>query len=440
MNLSIIGTGYVGLVTGACFAQVGNKVICVDIDEQKIKNLQEGIIPIYEPGLENMVKENYAKKNLEFSTNIEHALQNSDICFIAVGTPQDEDGSADLRYVLEVAKSIASFMTHEMIVVDKSTVPVGTARVVAKTINEGLAKRGANIAFDVASNPEFLKEGAAISDFMNPDRVVVGADRQETLDLMHELYKPFIQRTDNFITMSLESAEMTKYASNAMLATKISFINEMANICERVGANINEVRIGIGSDTRIGYGFIYPGCGYGGSCFPKDVQALIKSSKDNDYTPRILEAVEAVNFDQKRSILKKITAHFGEDLSDKTFALWGLSFKPQTDDMREATSIVLVRELAKKNANIHAYDKVAKKEAMRHFSDLDVKYFDDKYDALRGADALILVTEWQEFKSVDFVYMQELLKQNVIFDGRNQYSIARLEKMGYKIYQIGVRA
>ncbi|MCK4441685.1 MAG: UDP-glucose/GDP-mannose dehydrogenase family protein, partial [Sulfurovaceae bacterium] len=367
MKISVIGTGYVGLVSGTCFAEMGNDVICVDIDEKKVNSLKEGIVPIYEPGLERMVLENYKKGTLNFTTNIKDALDNSNICFIAVGTPMGEDGSADLQYVLTVAKSIGQNMKHHMFVVDKSTVPVGTADKVGETIQNELDKRKSDLIFDIISNPEFLKEGDAISDFMKPDRVVVGANSQEAIDIMRELYAPFTRSHDRFISMDIRSAEMTKYTANAMLATKISFMNEISNICERVGADINQVRHGIGSDSRIGYSFIYPGCGYGGSCFPKDVQALAKTAKDYGYTPKILDAVEDVNYAQKRVISDKVIKRFGENLEGKTFAIWGLAFKPETDDMREASSITVINELTKRGAKIKAYDPKARKEAETYY-------------------------------------------------------------------------
>lgn len=440
MKISVIGTGYVGLVSGVCFAQMGNKVTCVDIDANKIERLKQGIIPIYEPGLEDLTLENYKKGTLNFTTDISHAIENTNISFIAVGTPMGEDGSADLQYVLAVAASIGKYMQHYMVVVDKSTVPVGTAEKVRATIQAELDKRGVNIEFDVVSNPEFLKEGAAINDFMHPDRVVIGADSERSLDVMRELYAPFMKNHDRFIGMDIKSAEMTKYAANAMLATKISFMNEMSQICERVGADINKVRNGIGSDSRIGYSFIYPGCGYGGSCFPKDVQALAKTAKDFGYMPRILEAVEAVNYDQKKVISNKVIKKFGEDLSGRTFGMWGLSFKPETDDMREASSITIINELTSRGAKIVAYDPKAIHEAQKHYlkDNANVSYVESKYEALKGADALILVTEWQEFRSPDFDEMKKLLKEPVFFDGRNQFNKEKMAKYGFEYFQIGV--
>ena len=440
MKISVIGTGYVGLVSGVCFAQMGNKVTCVDIDEKKIEKLRQGIIPIYEPGLEDMTLENYEKGTLKFTTDAGDAIANSLISFIAVGTPMGQDGSADLQYVLAVAKKIGESMQDYIVIVDKSTVPVGTADKVRAAIQAELDKRGVSIPFDVVSNPEFLKEGAAINDFMHPDRVVIGSDSEKALDIMRELYAPFMKNHDRFIAMDIKSAEMTKYAANAMLATKISFMNEMSQICERVGADINKVRNGIGSDSRIGYSFIYPGCGYGGSCFPKDVQALAKTAKDNGYTPRILDAVEEVNYAQKKVISDKVIKRFGENLDGKTFAVWGLSFKPETDDMREASSITIINELTRRGAKIVAYDPKARHEAESFYlkGNDNVSYVDAKYDALKDADAMILVTEWQEFRSPDFDEMKRLLKNSIFFDGRNQFSKEKMNKEGFEYFQIGV--
>lgn len=442
MKISVIGTGYVGLVSGTCFAQMGNSVTCVDIDESKIEKLKQGIIPIYEPGLEDMVIENYEKGTLNFTTDVKSAIENSLITFIAVGTPMGEDGSADLQYVLAVAKSIGQNMQEYIVVVDKSTVPVGTADKVKETIQAELDLRGLNINFDVVSNPEFLKEGAAIEDFMKPDRVVVGADNDKAMKIMHDLYAPFMKTRDRFISMDIKSAEMTKYAANAMLATKISFMNEISNICERVGADVNKVRNGIGSDSRIGYSFIYPGCGYGGSCFPKDVQALAKTSKDFGYTPRILDAVEAVNYDQKTVISDKVVKRFGENLEGKTFAVWGLAFKPETDDMREASSITIINELTKRGAKVVTYDPKARHEAESYYlkDNVNVSYVNRKYEALLDADALILITEWQEFRSPDFDEIKKLLKNAIFFDGRNQFAKERMADMGFEYIQIGVSA
>ncbi len=441
MKISVIGTGYVGLVSGVCFAQMGNSVTCVDIDANKIESLKQGVIPIYEPGLEDMTLENYKKGTLHFTTNAQEAIANSLISFIAVGTPMGEDGSADLQYVLAVAKTIGASMQEYMVVVDKSTVPVGTADKVRTTIQAELDKRGVDIKFDVVSNPEFLKEGAAIEDFMKPDRVVIGAESERAMDVMRDLYAPFMKHHDRFIAMDIKSAEMTKYAANAMLATKISFMNEMSQICERVGADINKVRNGIGSDSRIGYSFIYPGCGYGGSCFPKDVQALAKTAKDFGYIPKILDAVEEVNYAQKKVISDKVIARFGENLEGKTFGVWGLSFKPETDDMREASSITIINELTSRGAKVVAYDPKARHEAESFYlkDNADVSYVDAKYDALKGSDALILVTEWQEFRSPDFTEMKKLLKNPIFFDGRNQFSKEKMAEYGFEYFQIGVQ-
>ena len=440
MKISVIGTGYVGLVSGACFAEMGNDVICVDIDVQKVESLKQGDIPIYEVGLEQMVLENYKKKTLYFTTDIKEALYNSSTCFIAVGTPMGEDGSADLQYVLAVAKSIGENMKSHMYVIDKSTVPIGTADRVREVIQEELDTRNSDLTFDVISNPEFLKEGAAIEDFMKPDRIVIGANSTGAIDIMRELYAPFTRSHDRFISMDIRSAEMTKYAANAMLATKISFMNEIANICERVGADVNQVRNGIGSDSRIGYSFIYPGCGYGGSCFPKDVQALANIAKENDYIPKILDAVEEVNYLQKRVISDKVIKRFGENLNGRVFAIWGLAFKPETDDMREATSIVVINELTKRGAKIKAYDPKAREEAENFYlkDNKSIEYVDSKYATLLNSDALLLLTECKEFRSPDFDEISKQLKNTIIFDGRNQYNTKKLEENGFEYYQIGV--
>jgi UDPglucose 6-dehydrogenase len=438
MKLTVIGSGYVGLVSGACFAEMGNQVTCIDIDAQKIKNLKQGIIPIYEPGLESLVLENIKKNNLHFSTKLEEGLKQAEIVFIAVGTPMGADGSADLKYVLSVAKEIGQKMQTSLVVVDKSTVPVGTADKVREAIQKELDLRKSSLTFDVVSNPEFLKEGAAIEDFMKPDRVVIGANQEASLQKMKELYGPFLRNNDRFVGMDIRSAEMTKYAANAMLATKISFMNEMANICERVGADVNHVRTGIGSDKRIGYSFIYPGCGYGGSCFPKDVKALTRLAKDVDYKASLIEAVEQVNDAQKLVIANKVTSRFGENLKGKSFAIWGLSFKPGTDDMREAPSIYTIKYLMERGAKINAYDPKAVKEAKEFYlKNLDVNYCSNKYEALEVADALILLTEWKEFCIPDFDKIKTLLKQPIIFDGRNQYNTFRLQVKGFEYHQIG---
>ncbi len=440
MKITVIGTGYVGLVSGTCFAEMGNTVCCIDVDQKKIEGLKKGIIPIYEPGLEAMVLRNTANGNLTFSTDLASKLHDTDIAFIAVGTPMGEDGSADLKYVLQVAQTIGDHMTRPLLVVDKSTVPVGTADQVRQTIQAALDKRGPSIDFHVLSNPEFLKEGDAIADFMKPDRVVIGGDDPEALEVMKELYAPFFRTNmDRMITMDVRSAEMTKYVANAMLATKISFMNEVANICELVGADVNKVRVGIGSDSRIGYSFIYPGCGYGGSCFPKDVKALQKTALSYGYEPQIIQAVELVNDQQKLRIAQKVVSHFGEDLSGKRFAVWGLAFKPETDDMREAPAIYIIQELVKRGASVTAFDPKAMKEAKEHYlKDMaGVSYVDQKYEAVHGADALILLTEWKTFRSPDFEQIKESLKEPVIFDGRNQYNEKVLTKMGFSYYQIG---
>lgn len=554
MHITIIGSGYVGLVAGACFAQMGNNVTCLDVDSQKIESLKQGIIPIYEPGLESMIQENVRLGTLSFTTNKAQAIGGAEVIFIAVGTPMGDDGSADLSFVRAVAEDIGAFMSHEyVVVVDKSTVPVGTAREVRSIIESSLLKRGIlassgdeklesdhsigivkglglksdntesshsiiaspnntkakqsmqtdskdkdcydfdkskssnyentesialdsresqkdilsaasyeksldstqsttkslsakstkimqTQAFDVLSNPEFLKEGVAIKDFMSPDRVVIGTDSKRALEVMKALYAPFLLKSDRLIAMGIESAEMTKYAANAMLATKISFINEMSQICERVGANINDVRQGIGSDSRIGYSFIYPGCGYGGSCFPKDVRALEKTAKDFGYTAQILSAVQAVNEAQKMLLVEKIIKHFGENLQGLCFCVWGLSFKPETDDMREASSLVLIRELIARGARIQAYDPKAYHQAkfyLKAYLD-SISFESSKYDALKNAAALVLLTEWREFRSPDFGEIAKLLEQPLIFDGRNIYQHAELESKGFTYYQIGV--
>lgn len=441
MKIAVIGTGYVGLVTGTCFAEMGNKVWCVDVDENKINKLKKGIIPIYEPGLESMVKHNFELGHLQFTTEINEALKEATICFIAVGTPMGEDGSADLQYVKAVARNIGKGMVHHMYVVDKSTVPVGTAEVVRKTIQEELNARNSDLTFDVISNPEFLKEGSAVGDCMKPDRIVIGVDNEEAGEVMRDLYSTYVRNTENFILMDIASAEMTKYTANAMLATKISFMNEISNICERVGADINKVRLGIGSDSRIGYSFIYAGCGYGGSCFPKDVQALINTSREFGYEPKILEAVEKVNHYQKQVIPTKVVSRFGENLTGKTFAVWGLAFKPDTDDMRESAAITIISELTKRGAKVVAYDPKAVNEAKTCYlkDNESVSYVESKYDALRDADALVLITEWKEFRQPDFDEIIKNLKNPVIFDGRNQYDKKKMKKLGIEYYQIGVK-
>lgn len=439
MKITVIGTGYVGLVTGTCFAEMGNRVFCIDVDQPKIAQLQQGIIPIFEPGLETMVIQNAERGTLKFSTQLKDGLQEAEIVFIAVGTPMGEDGSADLQYVLSVAEQLGKEMTHPLVVVDKSTVPIGTADKVKTTIEKAQQQRGVTIPFWLVSNPEFLKEGAAVDDFMKPDRVVVGADSEEALEAMRKLYAPFLHNRDRFISMDIRSAEMTKYAANAMLATKISFMNEIANICERVGADVNQVRIGIGSDNRIGYSFIYPGAGYGGSCFPKDVKALKKIAEEYGYNAQLISSVEEVNNAQKYVIAQKVVKRFGEDLSGKTFAVWGLAFKPGTDDMREAPAIYVINELVKRGAHIQAYDPKAMQEAQHCYLKgvQSITYCNAKYEALKNADALILLTEWKEFRSPDFEELKNQLNHPVIFDGRNQYNAFNLESLGFEYYQIG---
>ncbi len=442
MKILVVGTGYVGLVTGTCLADMGNDVWCVDVDSQKIGMLKEGKIPIYEPGLQSLVSENYGAGRLKFTVMIEEALADSDICFIAVGTPMGEDGSADLHYVLEVADSIGKYMIRHMYIIDKSTVPVGTAGKVRNRIQEQLDLRGSGLTFDVISNPEFLKEGTAIGDCLRPDRIVIGTDNEAAAKVMKELYLPFVRNNENIIFMDIASAEMTKYTANAMLATKISFMNEIANICERVGADVNKVRLGIGSDKRIGYSFIYAGCGYGGSCFPKDVQALIQTSGAAGYETKILNAVEEVNVRQKYLIPEKVEKRFGTDLSGMTFGVWGLAFKPDTDDMRQSAAITIIEELTKRGAEIKAYDPKAEKEAKTCYlkDNENVTYFDSKYTVLVDADALILITEWKEFRQPDFEEIKKRLKQPIIFDGRNQYDMEAMKEKGFEYYQIGVSA
>lgn len=439
MKIAVIGTGYVGLVSGACFAKMGNDVICIDVDTNKINALKDGQIPIYEPGLKEIVDEYFANGGLKFGVDINEALKICDIVFIAVGTPMGGDGAADLRYVLAVAKSIGAGMKKPLVVVDKSTVPVGTAQKVRSTIEAELVARGEKIDFEVVSNPEFLKEGAAVDDFLKPDRVVIGASSEYAFSVMRELYSPFMKSRDRLIEMDVESAEMTKYAANSMLATKISFINEIANICEKVGADVNMVRRGIGSDSRIGYSFIYPGCGYGGSCFPKDVEALIRTAKDNGVDPLVLEAVRSRNDAQKRVIFEKIERYFRGDLRGKKIAIWGLAFKPNTDDMREATAISVVNLLVNSGAKISAYDPKAYGEAKIYFKDLDIFYAQNKYEALENADCMVLLTEWSEFRSPDFSRIKSLLKNPIIFDGRNQYDRNELKAFGFEYFEIGVK-
>jgi UDPglucose 6-dehydrogenase len=436
MNITIVGTGYVGLVSGTCFAETGIRVTCVDVDQKKIDNLNKGIIPIYEPGLTPMISRNMEKGRLFFSTSLKDSIHDVDAVFIAVGTPPDEDGSADLQYVLGVAREIGKHMNHYTVVVTKSTVPIGTAKKVKAAIAEELEKRGEDIPFDVASNPEFLKEGAAIDDFLKPDRVVIGTESERAQKVMRRLYKPFLMNNHPVIFMDIPSAEMTKYAANSMLATKISFMNDIANLCEIVGADVNNVRKGIGSDSRIGNKFIYPGTGYGGSCFPKDVQALVKTSEQMGHPLEILKSVEFVNNRQKSILYKKVMNHFNGDIKGKRFAIWGLSFKPNTDDMREAPALVVIDKLLKEGAEIVAYDPVAMKECERRIGD-SIQYAKDQYDALIDADALIVVTEWNEFKVPNFRVMEKLLKSKLIFDGRNIYEMDELIEHNYTYYSIG---
>jgi len=437
MKITIVGTGYVGLVTGTCFAEVGIDVSCVDIDKQKIDNLNNGIIPIFEPGLDEMVSRNVKKGRLHFTTDLASTLEGCQVVFSAVGTPPDNDGSADLKFVLEVAKDVGKNMNDYLLMVTKSTVPVGTAEKVRAALQGELDKRGSKLKFDVASNPEFLKEGAAIDDFMRPDRIVVGIDSKKAHTLMEKLYKPFTMNGHPVIFMDIISAEMTKYAANSMLATKISFINDIANLCEIVGANVNMVRKGIGSDSRIGPKFIYPGAGYGGSCFPKDVKALIKTANDNKYPLRVLKAVEDVNEDQKSVMYRKVAKFFNNDLKGKRIALWGLSFKPKTDDMREAPSLVIIKKLLEAGASICAYDPVAMNESKRRIGDT-IEYASGLYEALKGADCLVIITEWDEFKFPNFAKVKKLLKNHVIFDGRNIYDADEITKLGFEYSCIGI--
>ena len=438
MKISIIGTGYVGLVSGACFSTVGNHVLCVDKDEKKVAQLHNGIIPIYEPGLEELVKSSIEQQCLNFTTSIKEAVDYADIIFIAVGTPQDEDGSADLSHVLAVADSIGKHLNKHQLIVTKSTVPVGTAANVRRTIQAQLDTRAIEIEFSVASNPEFLKEGAAINDFMKPDRIVVGADDDKTMSLMRELYAPFNRNHDRILFMDIASAELTKYAANAMLATKISFMNELSNIAELLDADIELVRQGIGSDPRIGYHFIYAGCGYGGSCFPKDVQALKRTAEQNNYQARILTAVENVNRDQKSVLLNKIIKHYGKDLTGKTFSIWGLAFKPNTDDLREAPSLVIIDGLLARGASVRAFDPVAAEEAMKIYSDKpQVSFHNEIYETTNKTNGLIIATEWKNFKSPDFQRLKQSMNDAVIFDGRNIYDPNVLSSHGFKYHGIG---
>ena len=441
MKLAVVGTGYVGLVTGACFAEMGNHVVCVDVDKDKLARLNRGEIPIYEPGLEQIVERNFARGSLEFTDDLARALDGTQVAMIAVGTPPGEDGSADLRYVLKVAEDLGTHMTDYLVIADKSTVPVGTAEKVEAAVNRALSARGAAIEFDVVSNPEFLKEGAAVEDFMRPDRVVVGTDSERAREVLNELYEPFSRTRDKLMFMGVRDAEMTKYAANAMLATKISFMNEMANLCERLGADVENVRKGIGSDPRIGFSFIFPGCGYGGSCFPKDVKAILGMSKDVDFAPILMQAVEDRNQLQKHRLVERIVESYGEDLSSLTFGMWGLAFKPGTDDVREASSAVMIHELVNRGARIKAYDPVAMETIVE---EIDVAWLGEQvvlcphqYEAVTDADALILLTEWNQFRQPDFQAMERVMKAKAIFDGRNQYDPKRLREQGWEYVGIG---
>lgn len=431
MKITVIGTGYVGLVAGACLADMGNNVICVDNNEDKLKKLENGIIPIYEPGLEELVKSNVSENRLRFTSNIDNAVKESEVCFIAVGTPQGEDGSADLQYVLGVAKEIAKAMNGYKVIVDKSTVPVGTAKQVTELI-----KQYTKYDFDVVSNPEFLKQGNAVDDFLSPDRVVIGSNSEKATAIMQEIYAPFFRTGNRVIVMDVESAEMTKYASNSFLATKISFMNEIAQLCEKVGANAEMVRVGMSTDSRIGNKFLFPGLGYGGSCFPKDVKALIKTGVDNGVDMNIIKSADETNKLQRKLFIDKIVSRFGENLSDKVFAVWGLAFKPKTDDMREAPAITIINELLNRGAKIQAYDPKAMESAKYHFQNRII-YSKTSYEALKNADALLLLTEWNEFRRPDMDKIKELLKTPVIFDGRNQYNVERITQRGFEYICIG---
>ncbi|WP_424946843.1 UDP-glucose dehydrogenase family protein [Candidatus Spongiihabitans sp.] len=439
MNITVVGSGYVGLVSGACLSEMGNNVVCVDTDQGKIDGLRKGVIPIYEPGLETLVQKNMASDRLSFTTSIEQGVKHGEVIFIAVGTPPDEDGAADLQYVQRVAQSIGEQINDYRVVITKSTVPVGTAGMVKTTINQALEQRGLSIAFSVVSNPEFLKVGAAVEDFMKPDRIIVGVEDDRALDVLRNLYAPFNRNHERLIVMDVASAELTKYTANAMLATKISFMNEISNLADCLGADIESVRIGIGADPRIGYSFIYPGCGYGGSCFSKDVQALHKTAKSVNYDARILSAVEAVNNDQKRVPVNKIVGHFGTDLKDKKFALWGLSFKPDTDDMRGAPSRVIMEALWDMGASVQAFDPVATAEALRIYGERDdlTLFSDTPYDALTDADCLIIVTEWRVFRGSDIAQIKSKMRGNVIVDGRNIFSPETVTAAGLSYYGIG---
>jgi UDPglucose 6-dehydrogenase len=438
MKITVVGTGYVGLVSGTCMAEVGNDVLCLDVDAAKIQILEDGDIPIHEPGLLEMVRRNVAAGRLKFTTDIQKAVEFGDVQFIAVGTPPDEDGAADLQYVVAAARNIGKYMTNYKVIVDKSTVPVGTADKVKAAIADELAERKAEVKFSVVSNPEFLKEGAAVEDFMRPDRIVIGAEDEYSKEIMRALYAPFQRNHDRLVMMDVRSAELTKYAANAMLATRISFMNELANLAELLGADIESVRKGIGSDPRIGYDFLYSGCGYGGSCFPKDVKALISTGSNSGYDLKVLNAVEAANDAQKQVLTQKIKKHFGKNLAGKHFAVWGLAFKPNTDDMREATSRVLIDDLLQAGATVTAYDPVAMTEAKRIFNNVQgLSYAETPNQALNNADALVIVTEWKEFRSPDFSQIKQKLKANIIFDGRNMYDPQAVKSAGIAYRSIG---
>ncbi|MCX6322066.1 MAG: UDP-glucose/GDP-mannose dehydrogenase family protein [Bacteroidia bacterium] len=438
MKIVIVGSGYVGLVTGACFAESGINVTCIDVDAEKIQHLKDGTIPIYEPGLESIIKRNVEKKRLFFTTDIKEGIDGSEVIFIAVGTPPGEDGSADLKHVLAVGKEIGYVITKHIVVVTKSTVPVGTAEKIRKTIQNELDKRKVTVPFDMASNPEFLKEGAAVEDFLKPERIVIGIDNEKAGDIMKRLYMPFVLNNHPILFMDIASAEITKYAANAMLATRISFINEIANLCDILGADINHVRKGIGSDSRIGSKFIYPGTGYGGSCFPKDVKAIIKTAHDNGYELNVIKAVEKANEYQKSVIFNKMSEFFNNDLKNKIIGIWGLSFKPKTDDIREASSLILIEKLLQAGAKVKAYDPAAMHEAKQQVGD-KIEYANDPYEAVINVDAMALMTEWSEFHLPDFNRMADLMKCKVIFDGRNIYDPAELKRLGFKYFGIGRR-
>ena len=436
MNIAVVGTGYVGLVTGTCFAETGVNVVCVDIDKKKVDMLRNGQVPIYEPGLDALLERNIDKGRISFTTSLEKAIKDVDAVFIAVGTPPDEDGSADLKYVLGVAREIGQHMQDYKVIITKSTVPVGTSYKVKAAVEEELKERGVRIPFDVASNPEFLKEGSAVDDFLKPDRIVVGIESKRAEKVMNRLYKPFLMNGHPLLFMDIFSSEMTKYAANSMLATKISFMNDIANLCELVGANVDLVRKGIGSDTRIGTKFIYPGTGYGGSCFPKDVQALVRTADEYGHSLEVLKAVEAVNYRQKNTLVDKIKSHFGSDLKGKHFGLWGLAFKPKTDDMREAPSLVIIEQLTTLGATVRAYDPVAMHEAQRIWGD-KIEYAKDEYDVCIDADALLVVTEWSEFRMPNFRILEKLMNEKTIFDGRNIYDPEEMVEQGFNYYSIG---